>query len=737
MRLKGGALQNVSRPKAYPGLKESALFEIITRGKEAFLEGKLLYCLVGFLLGRSILLGEMAPFGFPFWTVVFTLTPYKSLYVALSIIGGSLTISLGWHPLRLVLAVVSYMVIYHYLEKKKVNFPSWGIMVVSMVLSFLPQLVVNYFLLYDLIILLFEVALALLAWAVFTQVVPLFKKGNFPSQGISFEAGISLMLACIMMIIGIGQETLGPFTLQGLVTRFIILLFGYLGGGGLGAAAGAVLGFTVTLNGGEEFMPYIGVFALAGLLGGIFRELGKLGSTAGYLAGSLLLSFYLYDPSLLRNIAFEDALASIFFAAVPISYYHKLQLFKDRIVNDEGEEKMNGSPEIEKYNNLAANRIMDLAKIFDEMAVNLNKGKEGSKEVYREEELSWFTDGIISSHCGSCSNYIWCWEKNYTKTSKGMYQIYNYLAKEGKISYRELPRYLNKKCFQKKELVQTVNNLWNERSADNLYQEQLRESRKILGMQLQGLSGVIKELSREVKVESQGRGEGKITANLFTAEIGVAQMAPAEEEVSGDSFGFFDIKKEKQAVILSDGMGKGERAREESKMAVNLLEKVLKTCSRKEVAVSTVNTLLQLRFEETFSTIDLLILDLVEGTGEFVKIGACTSYIKRGEEVIEIKGSSLPLGIVPGVEPSTSRERLSGNDYIVMLTDGFTDLRGGRAGDAWFKEILKEVKYLHPQIMADCILEQAYQLFEGEVKDDFTLIVCKIAQIKQKVNQLI
>ena len=72
-----------------------------------------------------------------------------------------------------------------------------------------------------------------------------------------------------------------------------------------------------------------------------------------------------------------------------------------------------------------------------------------------------------------------------------------------------------------------------------------------------------------------------------------------------------------------------------------------------------------------------------------------------------------------------------------MITDGFTELRGGKVKDTWFKEMLKEVRHAHPQIMADHLLDQAYQLFNGQVTDDFTIVVCKVVQLKNKINNVI
>lgn len=734
MKYKGGALQTYQRiycPEAYPKFKSSIFTEFFNNVVQVLFRGRLILCLAGFLIGRAVLLGELAPFALPYWAVVFSISPYKSLFVALSIVAGSLTYSLGWYPLRLGLSILLFTLAYHHVKRSKYNIPGWVLIIVAMAFSFLPQLVLNYFLLYDIILLSFEVVLALLAWSVFLQVVPLVKEG-FPGEGISFEEVISLMLTSVVLIVGIGEVGMGGLiSLQGTVSKFIILTFGFLGGGGIGAAAGAVLGFVTTINLGEQFMPFIGIFALAGLLAGVFRELGKIGSAAGYLVGSMLLSFYLYDLSLLTPLFIEDILIAAVFLLIPLNIFNNLSIIHSKI-KDKKESSAKNTLDSEKYKNLTVNRVRDLAGVFEEVAATINQEEEDLSG--EEDEIPQLVNKTATVLCSSCNSYERCWRKNLSKTKKSIGELIVLMDNHGKVPHQQVPKHINRNCSRKKELISTINNLWSQQQAENLWEQKVRDSRNMVTSQLEGISQLIKELSREIKIEDEDREKMSGRANLYTTELGVAQMARAEEEVTGDSFGFYDLKGGRQAVIISDGMGWGESARKESQSAVNLMEKLLKACKNKDVVVNMANSLLQVKKGEAYATVDLLLLDLKEGEGEFVKIGACPTHIKRGDNIKEIKGSSLPIGIVSTVEPSTFKEKLHQDDHIIMITDGFTELRGGKVKDTWFKEILREVKHAHPQIMADYLLDQAYQLSNGQVKDDFTVVVCKIVQLKNKIN---
>lgn len=736
MKLKGGALQTYQKaycPDISQGIKVSGLNKLFCRIVEVLLRGRVLLCLAGFLMGRAVLFEELTPFGPAFWAVVFTTCPYKSLYTAVGIIAGGLSYSPGWYPFRLTLSILFFTLISHYVKRSRFEIPGWGVMSFSMVLAVIPQFIFNYYLLYDLMLVIFEVMLALLAWPIFLQVVP-FLKGNFPKKGLSFETSISLMLTGVMLILGVGEWSLGHIFPRTIISKFFMVTMGFLGGGGLGAATGAVLGFAGTLSGNEQYIALIGIYVLAGLLAGMFRELGKIGSAAGYLVGSLLLSFYFLDFSDLTYIFMEDALIVAAFLLIPSTAFSKLTAVYGGIKKGkEAQAKNDTAEQGERYKNLTVNRVRDFAGVFEELAASLNHEEQVSS---REEDLTSLINKLAVMVCNQCGRYNRCWRKDMAKTQKIMREIFSSLEKE-ESSLLQASKKLGKYCSRKKELVNSANHLWELYRVNTYWQKRMTESQDIVTAQLLGISQVIKELSREMKIGDESRENYKNNPNLYITELGVAQMARTDEEVSGDYYGFYDLKEGKQAVIISDGMGCGKKALRESQAAVNLIGKLLQTGLGKESVIKTVNSLLKLRIEEAFSTVDLLLVDLKQGVGEFIKIGACSSYIKRGRTVKEVKGFSLPIGIVSEIEPSAVREKLEHNDFVIMITDGFTELRGGKAEDSWLKETIKEIKHVHPQVIADYLLEEAYQLSGGRVRDDFTVVVCRVVQLKNKINHLV
>ncbi|MBT9176876.1 MAG: Stage II sporulation protein E [Firmicutes bacterium] len=89
----------------------------------------------------------------------------------------------------------------------------------------------------------------------------------------------------------------------------------------------------------------------------------------------------------------------------------------------------------------------------------------------------------------------------------------------------------------------------------------------------------------------------------------------ASPGVSGDSYRVTELVGGKLALMVSDGMGNGPVAHQESRTVVNLLEQMLRAGFDKEVTVQTINSVLALRSHaETFATLDMALMIFTAGT---------------------------------------------------------------------------------------------------------------------------
>lgn len=139
-------------------------------------------------------------------------------------------------------------------------------------------------------------------------------------------------------------------------------------------------------------------------------------------------------------------------------------------------------------------------------------------------------------------------------------------------------------------------------------------------------------------------------AEPLMAKAGVSVKNKKGEKVSGDTGTWFRRDDGLLCMLLCDGMGSGEDAREESGLAVRLLQNFLKAGVEPEAAMQTVNSALALKGEATkgCTTIDLLTIELFTGLCSIYKFGAAPTYLRKKGEVSCVTGSALPAGIVAG-----------------------------------------------------------------------------------------
>jgi stage II sporulation protein E len=209
---------------------------------------------------------------------------------------------------------------------------------------------------------------------------------------------------------------------------------------------------------------------------------------------------------------------------------------------------------------------------------------------------------------------------------------------------------------------------------------------------------------------------------------GVSHRAKNARDGSGDSYSFMELKNGSCLLVLSDGMGSGERARRESAATVGLLEDFIESGFEKELAVKMINSVLVLKSsEESFSTLDICSVDLYTGEAEFIKIGASSTFLLRNGKVSVIKSSTLPMGMLSSVDFECSAKKLQHDDIILMITDGVTDAIGpGYDQEGWLSETLRSCRYANPQDVSDYILGEAERAVKAAPRDDMTVLAARV-----------
>lgn len=218
-----------------------------------------------------------------------------------------------------------------------------------------------------------------------------------------------------------------------------------------------------------------------------------------------------------------------------------------------------------------------------------------------------------------------------------------------------------------------------------------------------------------------------LSADKYIIQIGQATKLKKDSPVSGDSLLQIRLNDGKYLLALSDGMGSGPEARKSSQIAIKMLERLLMSGFDKNTSIDLINTTIMNANEEIFATLDIAIIDLYNGKIEFIKNGACPTYVKNKKKVQIVKSLSLPAGILKDINLTTYDKDIENQDIIVMCSDGILDSNVEyKNKELWVKYLLEDVETVNCQKIADIIVNEAVDNNYGMAKDDMSIMVCKL-----------
>lgn len=378
----------------------------------------------------------------------------------------------------------------------------------------------------------------------------------------------------------------------------------------------------------------------------------------------------------------------------------------------------------------------DLLKTFAECNSYIIESNDNNVSKLLEKNINEIVRTINMSYRISKSDFIWRkkveqnnanMEKQLNGVSKAIQNMAKDIQKE--LELREKYEKENKEIIeilkQKNINIEDISISKEDRYIVDIYLNEILETLKINTIE-KVLTKVLKEnivLNDEVSV---GKKLSFISDDKYVMAIGSGETIKSKSQVSGDSTLNIRLKDGKYLVAISDGMGSGQEAKKSSTQALRMLENLLLSGFDKNTSLELINTSLINQNSEVFSTLDIAIIDLYKGTIEFIKSGACPTYIKNKKKVQIIKSNTLPAGIIDVNDVQTFDKDISTGDIMLMCSDGILDSNVEyKNKELWIKYLLEDIETNNTQKIADLILNEAIDNNYGIPKDDMSIIVCK------------
>lgn len=202
---------------------------------------------------------------------------------------------------------------------------------------------------------------------------------------------------------------------------------------------------------------------------------------------------------------------------------------------------------------------------------------------------------------------------------------------------------------------------------------------------------------------------------------------------NGDSVLLRTGRGGREISMLSDGMGHGEQAHEESEKTLELLSLCLDAGYTVEAAFNAINCIMLSATDgEQYATVDLCVTDLWSGQATLYKLGACPSVLIAGGSMRVIQSGTLPLGILPDVKASSHTFSVADGDMLIQFSDGLSDACGGmHALEGQISLLVRNKLERSPETICTALMSAAMRRCGGVPPDDMT-VLCVSFKNKQK-----
>lgn len=452
---------------------------------------------MAFLLGRAGILQGLTPFGIGFFTALKN-KDKKYIFIGISTFVGMVTVQGIYNSIPYgITLIMIYLLSQYVMDSRKVS--TLKMAFISGFTYFTAAMVFasfHTFYLYDVMMVGFEALVIFVTVYIASYSLPLVVEHK-NRQILSTEEIICVAILMAVALSGINEIYILNLSLRNSLAILITLLFAYNGGTAVGASVGVTLGLITSMSMTATPPVVIGIFGFCGLLAGIFKDMGKMGSVLGFLMGNAILTFYINGYYEIFIQFREIFLAAILFLLLPTAWIQELEKF----CNSPRSVVYPSESHSERINKLAHKKLGEFSNVFYELATTFEKISD-KYEIFEKEDLTDLIQEVSNYACSSCGMRRSCWEKNLHATYRDMSDLLVLIETQGSIYTKDLPKELKKRCIHPKKVLQKMTHLYELNYLDITWKQRFIEGRDLIGQQFKSVSKVIGEMAKDLEKDT-------------------------------------------------------------------------------------------------------------------------------------------------------------------------------------------------------------------------------------------
>jgi stage II sporulation protein E len=468
---------------------------------ESFLIKKgFLLLVVGFLLGRALILAKLTPFCLPFFAAVYIIKRDRAPLALVGLMVGAATISLTNTASTFVMTIL-FLIIFRiskkWLKSETRSVPFYvgiilgvGKLAESFLLS--KQLTV-----YDGMMAGVQMSLSFILTLIFLQSIPLLT-ANKRRQLLKTEEIVCLIIMLASIMTGTIGWKVYDLSIEHIMSRYLVLIFSFVAGATVGSTVGVVTGLIFSLASVASFY-HMSLLAFSGVLGGLLKEGKKIGVSIGLFIATLLIGMYGEGGGTLSSTVLESAAAVCLFLLTPKTITSRLAKY------------IPGTPEftveqqkyMRKMRDVTAQRVSQFSNVFHALSKSFSQMNENPREDENEREMNFFMSNVTEKTCQTCFKKEQCWSNNFKTTYSFMEEIIHEMDQNDGVVPTKLSREWEKHCTRSKRVYDTIGQELTFFQANQKLKKQVQESRKLVADQLLGVSEVMDNFAKEIQRERE------------------------------------------------------------------------------------------------------------------------------------------------------------------------------------------------------------------------------------------
>ncbi|RPF51215.1 stage II sporulation protein E [Aquisalibacillus elongatus] len=466
--------------------------------RKLFDQGWLLY-IIGFFLGRAIILSSLSPFAIAFLAATIITRKQSAFAVFLFLSMGALSVHMTQFIYILSSGIILMFIYKLFLSKKaKIS----GMMVAAALFSSMVGRGTFYFfegqiVAYDIAILVTEAVLSGFLIMIFLQTFP-YLSNNRPALKVKVEEIICLVILVTAVLTGlVGLETAGVGFEQ-VGSKYFVLLSALIAGATVGSAIGVIVGLMLSLV--STFHLYqVSLLALAGLLGGLLKATNKYGVVMGMFLASILIGLYQSEVIQVQSLLLEALAAAVLFVLTPKKLIKRIAAF----VPGTEEEKEAQEQYVKKVRNATAERVERFSEMFQALSHSFAYYDAEAKSHESTSEMDEYLSRVTEKTCQTCLKKHNCWVNNFDRTytvlQDTIQSIEDHDLSQLNLNVGKLKNF----CIKQDQMVDQMRYELSFYQANKRLKQQVKESRKFVSEQLSGVSEVMNNFAKEILKERQ------------------------------------------------------------------------------------------------------------------------------------------------------------------------------------------------------------------------------------------